>query len=93
MFCLGCSVCGKSLCKDCAMMCLGCGKYVCKIHMRRYLVSGEERCVNCLRACLRCHGLSHPKHFGEALDGSKICQKCLGAEKRGAVIERIFKGS
>lgn len=88
-----CSVCGKLLCKNCIIMCLGCGKYVCKDHMRKDCVSGEERCVNCLRACLRCHGLSHPKHFGEALDGSKICQKCLGTEKRMKVMGRIFKSN
>jgi len=85
-----CSVCGKPLCKDCSRMCLGCGKNVCVNHMRTDCVSGEERCVNCLRACMRCHGLSNPKYFGEAMDGSKVCQKCLGAEKRGKVMERVF---
>lgn len=86
-----CSVCGKSLCKNCSIMCLGCGKYVCKDHMRKDCVSGEDRCVNCLRACLRCHGLAHPKFFGEALDGSKVCQKCLGLEKRDMALERVFR--
>ena len=86
-----CLSCGKLLCKNCAIMCLGCGKYVCQNHMRKDCVSGEDRCSNCLRACLRCHGLSHPKYFGEAMDGSKVCQKCLGAEKRGAVLERVFE--
>ncbi|MCK4649847.1 hypothetical protein KAT36_01310 [Candidatus Pacearchaeota archaeon] len=85
-----CSACGKLLCKDCSIMCFGCGKYVCKDHMRKDCVSGEERCVNCLRACLRCHGSASAKYFGEALDGSKVCQKCLGAEKRGAVLDRVF---
>jgi len=86
-----CSVCGKALCKDCSKMCLECGKNVCVDHMRTDCVSGDERCVSCLRACMRCHGLSSAKYFGEALDGSKVCQKCLGAEKRGKVMDRVFR--
>jgi len=86
-----CSSCGKLLCKNCAKMCRGCGKHVCGNHMRRDCVSGDERCVSCLRACLRCHGLSNAKYFGEALDGSKVCQKCRGAEKRGNVLKDIFR--
>ncbi len=85
-----CSVCGKPLCKDCSKMCMGCGKNVCVNHMRNDCVSGEERCVSCLRACMRCHGLSNAKYFGEALDGSKVCQKCLGAERQNKVMKRIF---
>lgn len=85
-----CSVCGKSLCKDCAIMCPSCGEYVCSDHLRKDSVSGEEMCVNCLRACPRCHSLAHPKFFGEALDGSKVCQKCLAEEKRGEVMKDIF---
>jgi len=87
-----CSVCGRPLCKDCSKMCLGCGKNVCATHMRTDCVSGDERCVNCLRACMRCHGLSNAKYFGEAMDGSKVCQKCLGAEKRGKIMDRVFGG-
>jgi hypothetical protein len=30
------------------------------------------------------------KFFGEAMDGSKVCGKCLGVEKRGDVLERVF---
>jgi hypothetical protein len=86
-----CSVCGKSLCRNCSTLCLGCGKHICKNHLRKDCVSGEEKCTNCLRACLRCHGLSHPKHFGEAIDGSKICKKCLGSEKRKGVMDKIFE--
>ena len=85
-----CSICGKKLCNNCSVMCLGCGKYICRDHMRKDCVSGEERCVSCLRACLRCHGLSSEKYFGEAMDGSKICQKCLGKEKRGEVLGKLF---
>jgi hypothetical protein len=85
-----CLACGKLLCKDCAIMCGGCRKYVCENHMRKDCVSGDDRCVSCLRACLRCNGLANSKYFGEALDGSKICQKCLGAEKRGEVMKNIF---
>ena len=62
-------------------MCLGCGKHACANHMRKDCVSGEDRCTICLRACLRCHGLAAAKYFGEALDGSKVCLKCLGGEK------------
>jgi len=86
-----CCVCGKSLCKNCSTVCLGCGKHVCKNHLRTDCVSGEDRCVRCFRACLRCHGMSQEKYFGEALDGSKVCQKCLGAEKRGEVMGKIFR--
>ena len=85
-----CSVCGKKLCKNCSIMCFGCGKYVCSDHMRKDCVSGDERCVNCLRACMRCHGLSSEKYFDEAVDGSKICQKCIGKEKRNKLIGEIF---
>lgn len=88
-----CSVCGKVLCRNCSMMCLGCGKNICRNHMRKDCVSGDERCVNCLRACLRCHGMAQEKYFGEAVDGSKVCSKCLGAEKRGRVLERVFRSS
>jgi hypothetical protein len=92
--CLGksCKACGKKLCKSCVKMCLGCGGYACKTHLRTDCVSGEERCVSCLRACLRCHGMTEEKFFGEALDGSKICAKCIGAEKRGEVLRRVFRG-
>lgn len=86
-----CSCCGKPLCKDCSKMCVGCGKNVCVNHIRTDCVSGEERCVNCLRACMRCHGLSNARYFGEAMDGSKVCQKCLGSERRGKVMERVFR--
>jgi hypothetical protein len=86
-----CICCGDLLCKTCAKMCLSCGKYVCKNHIRKDSVSGEERCVQCLRACLRCHGMSNPKYFGEAIDGSKVCQKCLGKEKQKGVMKAIFQ--
>ncbi len=86
-----CSLCGKKLCNSCSVMCIGCGKYVCSDHIRKDCVSGEERCASCLRACLRCHGLAAERYFGEALDGSKICQKCLGAEKRNSVMKRVFE--
>ena len=71
-------------------MCLACGAVVCATHLRKDGVSGEERCVSCLRACLRCHGMSEEKYFGVALDGSKVCSKCLGAEKSGKVLDRVF---
>jgi len=84
--CLGrsCGSCGRRLCKDCSFTCLGCGKYACGTHMRKDCVSGDDRCVSCLRACLRCHGMTEERFFGEAVDGSKVCQKCLGSEKLGA---------
>lgn len=85
-----CSSCGKMLCKDCSIMCMGCGKVSCGNHMRKDCVSGEDRCTQCLRACLRCHGLASSKFFGEALDGSKVCQRCLGSERRGKVLDRVF---
>jgi len=87
-----CLACGRVLCKNCSTMCLGCGKYVCSNHLRKDAVSGGERCVSCLRACLRCHGLSSPKYFGEALDGSKVCQKCIGEENRNKVMGKVFGG-
>jgi hypothetical protein len=86
-----CCVCGKQLCKTCSMMCLGCGRPVCKTHLRKDCVTGDERCTNCLRACLRCHGMTSEKYFGIALDGSKVCQKCIGAENRKNVMNRIFR--
>ncbi|NPE26585.1 hypothetical protein HNV12_01110 [Methanococcoides sp. SA1] len=86
-----CVGCGRKLCRNCVKMCLGCGKYACRTHMRRDCVSGEERCVSCLRACLRCHGMASEKFFGESRDGSKVCQKCLGAEKRGEVLKGVFE--
>ena len=86
-----CSVCGRVLCRDCARVCFRCGKVVCSTHLRKDCVSGEERCVSCLRACLRCQGLSEEKFFGEALDGSKVCQKCLGRERSGKVLDRVFR--
>ena len=86
-----CSSCGKLMCKNCSKICFGCGKSVCEDHFRVDGVSGEKRCVRCLRACLRCHGLTNSKYFGEALDGSKVCQKCLGVEKRRGAMKRIFE--
>ena len=86
-----CSSCARKLCKDCSKMCLSCGKNSCETHLRSDSVTGEIRCVNCLRACLRCHGLSNPRYFGEAIDGSKVCVKCLGKEKRSAVMKKIFE--
>jgi hypothetical protein len=95
-FCLrclerGCSSCGRKLCKNCLRVCRGCGKYTCLTHMRRDCVSGEERCVMCLRACMRCHGMSEERFFGEARDGSKVCEKCLGAERRKSVLDEVFE--
>jgi hypothetical protein len=86
-----CNVCGKILCKNCTVMCMGCGKHVCRTHFRKDSVTGEERCVNCLRACFRCHNLSDPRYFGVALDGSKVCQKCLGEERRNRAMKRVFE--
>ena len=86
-----CSVCGIELCCDCSKLCLKCGKIVCSTHFRKDCVSGEERCVSCLRACLRCQGLSEERFFGEALDGSKVCEKCLGRERSGKILKRVFK--
>jgi hypothetical protein len=40
---------------------------------------------------MRCHGLSLPRYFGEAMDGSKVCQKCLGEEKRKRVMKGMFE--
>ena len=84
-----CGVCGRKLCKDCVKMCLRCGGSVCSTHMRTDCVSGEERCVSCLRVCFRCHGMAEEKHFGEASDGSKVCEKCLGAERREKVLKNF----
>lgn len=86
-----CSVCGRVLCKDCVKLCMGCGKYVCKTHLRQDCVTGEERCVNCLRACLRCHGLSEPKNFKVSIDGSKVCVKCIGEENRKRIMKDVFR--
>jgi hypothetical protein len=86
-----CNSCGRRLCKDCAVVCRGCGGYVCKSHMRTDCVSGDDRCVLCLRACLRCHGMAQERFFGKSVDGSKVCQKCLGEEKRGEVLDRVFE--
>ncbi|MCK4996893.1 hypothetical protein KAS08_01190 [Candidatus Pacearchaeota archaeon] len=86
-----CSICGKSLCKSCFIVCHGCGKSICKEHLRKDCVTGDERCRNCLRACLRCHGMTQEKYFGIAIDGSKVCQKCLGEEKRKDAMDRIFR--
>ena len=90
--CLGrsCESCGRKVCVDCAVLCRGCGRYFCGTHVRRDCVSGEERCVLCLRACLRCHGMAEEKFFGEARDGSKVCLKCLGAERRDKVLGKVF---
>ncbi len=86
-----CVSCGRKLCRDCAVMCRGCGKFACRTHMRVDCVSGEERCVSCLRACLRCHGMCEERFFGEARDGSKVCMKCLGMERRGEVMGKVFE--
>ncbi|MFH0808315.1 MAG: hypothetical protein V1888_01740 [archaeon] len=85
-----CSSCGRKLCKNCVRVCLKCGKSSCSTHMRTDSVSGEERCVSCLRACLRCHGMCEERFFGVALDGSKVCLKCLGIERRDGVLGRVF---
>ena len=82
-----CSICGRALCKNCMRTCLSCRKYICKSHLRKDCVNGEEKCTNCLRACLRCHGLANPRYFGESIDGSKVCQKCLGEEKRKMIMK------
>ena len=86
-----CNVCGRKLCRGCVKMCIRCGGVVCSTHMRRDCVTGEERCVNCLRACLKCHGMSEERYFGEMRDGSKVCGKCLGEERRGAVLGKVFR--
>jgi len=81
-----CSSCGKGLCKNCLKICFGCSKPVCLTHMREDCVSGDDRCVLCMRACSRCHGVAQDKNFGEAIDGSKICLKCLGVERRKNIL-------
>ncbi|MDP2947874.1 MAG: hypothetical protein Q8N88_07195, partial [Nanoarchaeota archaeon] len=86
-----CNICGRALCKNCIKTCLFCRKYICQTHIRKDCVSGDEKCTNCLRACLRCHGLANPKYFGEAIDGSKVCQKCLGEEKRRKLMRGMFE--
>jgi hypothetical protein len=86
-----CHVCGRELCKNCSKICFACGNPTCQTHMRNDCVTGEERCTMCLRACLRCHGSSEEKYFGEAMDGSKVCQKCLGEERRNKVMKNIFE--
>ena len=87
-----CKVCGRKLCKGCVKVCLICGGSVCATHFRKDCVSGEDRCVSCLRACLRCHGMCEERFFGEAMDGSKVCGKCLGVERSGKVLGRVFGG-
>lgn len=86
--CIGCA---KKLCKSCFRLCLACGSYSCQDHYRKDSVTGEERCINCLRACLRCHNLTSEKMFGEAKDGSKVCMKCLGEEKRKGLMKEVFR--
>ncbi|RMD45914.1 hypothetical protein D6829_01015 [Candidatus Pacearchaeota archaeon] len=86
-----CNSCGKPLCQRCAVTCQRCRSTACQNHMRTDCTTGEERCVRCLRACLRCHGLSEPKYFGESLDGSKVCQKCLAKERGRKIVKEIFK--
>ncbi len=86
-----CGSCGKKLCKSCVKICFGCGGVACATHLRKDCVSGEDRCVSCLRACLRCHLMCEEKFFGEAMDGSKVCGKCLGVERQGKVLEDVFQ--
>jgi hypothetical protein len=85
-----CHVCGKPLCKSCSKVCFKCGNYVCPTHLRKDCVSGEERCTMCLRACLRCHGVTEEKYFRESMDGSKVCLKCVAQEKRKKVMKNLF---
>ncbi len=85
-----CSVCGKKMCKHCSRICRICGNYVCETHLRMDCVGGEQLCLNCLRACSRCHGVTQEKYFGISIDGSKVCQRCLGAENRNKVLKRVF---
>jgi hypothetical protein len=86
-----CHVCGRHICKNCSKVCFSCRNYACQTHMRKDCVTGEERCTMCLRACLRCHGSSEEKYFGEAMDGSKVCQKCLAQEKRNKIMKNVFE--
>ncbi|MFA5061338.1 MAG: hypothetical protein WC494_03415 [Candidatus Pacearchaeota archaeon] len=86
-----CSICGKKMCKNCALTCLTCRKYVCKNDLRKDNVTGDEKCLNCLRPCTKCNQLTSPEYLKEASNGSKICQKCLGEEKRKKVIKKIFE--
>ncbi len=86
-----CDSCARPLCKNCSKVCRGCGKHFCSTHMRTDCVTGEDRCMNCLKACLRCHGVTEGKYFGESSDGSKICQRCLAEENRDKVMTRIFE--
>jgi hypothetical protein len=86
-----CASCGKALCKNCLMVCRGCSKSVCATHFRVDCVSGENRCIMCLRSCSRCHGVAGESYFGVALDGSKVCSKCLGKEKREVVLKDVFE--
>lgn len=81
-----CSFCGKGLCRNCLEVCFGCSKSVCPTHMRKDCVSGDDRCVLCMRACSRCHGVAQEENFGESRDGSKVCLKCLGGEKRKGIL-------
>lgn len=85
-----CDVCGKKLCKNCLRVCKGCGKTVCNTHIRTDCVNGEKRCINCLRACINCHGFSQEKFFGISTNGSKVCLKCLGSERRENIMKNIF---
>jgi len=81
-----CSSCGKELCRDCLKVCFGCSKSICSTHMRQDCVTGDDRCVLCMRACSRCHGVAQEKNFSESKDGSKVCLKCLGEEKRKGIL-------
>ncbi len=85
-----CVACGKALCKNCLNVCRGCSKLVCNTHLRTDCVSGEKRCVMCLRSCSRCHGVASEAHFGISKDGSKVCNKCLGKEKRESILKDVF---
>jgi hypothetical protein len=86
-----CSSCGKGLCKNCLKVCRGCSKPVCSTHMRQDCVSGDDRCILCMRACSRCHGVAQEGNFGRAIDGSKICLKCLGIERRSKIFGDGFE--
>jgi len=85
-----CDFCGAKLCRECINKCFDCGKDFCQNHLKTDCVSGDEKCINCLKFCQKCQGYSSPKYFRTNEKGEEMCQKCFGKEVGKRVVRGVF---
>lgn len=75
-----CASCNKDLCKHCVLRCPGCFTTKCSSHFSIDYLTGQKRCLSCLKTCVSCTKQTLPSSI-QVCDrcGKSYCKPCARA--------------